>query len=548
MLKPLLFLLFTFIIFNKFIAQQNINAESLIQKVESQKGDIGKNLIETIRKGNGNETITSKGEWIRFLKLSEKKIKNTENLYYPELCFWIGKEFQNDSDFKTAYYYLYKTLQEIKKIDKENPPYISQFHETMGLSYYYFRRYNNAELHLKKALQLKGITDREKINIYNTLGLIYRDQQNLKKSEIYTQRAYKIALEINYEPWIGVLSGNIGYIALRKKNYEKAEKLITRDYLISKKTGQTGSELSALALLIEIDLINNKLTEAKSKLILLDKKMENATNHSLLRVYYSIVTKYKEAIGDYENALVSYRKASAYQDSVNASRNLLLITNTEFQIDFENKQAENKILIERRKKDNYRIYGLIFLSIIIISSSIMIIRQIQKRRKRDKEILELQKLRIEEELKNTEKEMRSILSKMIEKNDLILQLKDEIDTIHNQQDDKSKEEKEKLLDNLQSFTLLTEEDWIDFKKLFEKLNPGFFNYFQINYPDITTAEIRLATLIKLNLSTAEMAKSLAISPDSVRKTNLRLRKKLNIDSSDELFQFIHGLSTSLKPQ
>ncbi|MNE90465.1 hypothetical protein D3C80_1879830 [compost metagenome] len=98
-----------------------------------------------------------------------------------------------------------------------------------------------------------------------------------------------------------------------------------------------------------------------------------------------------------------------------------------------------------------------------------------------------------------------------------------------------------MLTNLQSFSLLTENDWIEFKRLFEKLNPGFFDFFHDKFPEITAAEIRLAALIKLNLSNIEMARTLAISPDSVRKTNLRLRKKLNIESLDDLTRFIKAI-------
>lgn len=537
MLKFKLFALFIFTIITCSIAQRISTAEDLLLRAESKNDDIGQSLIDIIKNREENIPIE---EWNHFLELSERKIKNTDNDFYPELCFWIGKDFQNRSDFKSAYYYLYKTLQEIKNIDQENPPYIALFNETMGLSYYYFKRYHNAESHLKKALQSEYATEKQKISIYNTLGLIYRDQQNLEKSEIYTQRALTIAQKINDEPWLGVLSGNLGYIAFQQKEYEKAVKLVSLDYNISKKNTQTGSELNALALLIEIDLIKGNLNRAKVRIELFTKKMENVEDRSVQLSYQNILTKYKEAIGDFKGALASYKKVSQLNKESIASRNLLLSTNTEFQIDFENKQAEIKILNERRKKDNFRFYGLLFLSIVIVGSALIIIRQIQKRRKTDKEILELQKLRVEEELKNTEREMRSIVSKMIEKNDLIHHLKDEIETINTQHDDKSNEEKEQLIDNLQSFTLLTEDDWLDFKKLFEKLNPGFFNYFQLNFPDITTAEIRLATLIKLNLSTSEMAKSLAISPDSVRKTNLRLRKKLNIESGDELLKFIHS--------
>ena len=56
-----------------------------------------------------------------------------------------------------------------------------------------------------------------------------------------------------------------------------------------------------------------------------------------------------------------------------------------------------------------------------------------------------------------------------------------------------------LTDKLQSFTFLTDEDWVEFKRLFEKRHRGFFDYFQENYPSVTNAEIRLAALIKLKL-------------------------------------------------
>lgn len=152
--------------------------------------------------------------------------------------------------------------------------------------------------------------------------------------------------------------------------------------------------------------------------------------------------------------------------------------------------------------------------------------------------MELKKLRVEEELKNTEREMKNILSNLIDKNQLMEELRTEISSHHSKENDANKLEKEKLLDKLQSFTLLTDDDWLDFKKLFNKLNPGFIDYFHEHYKDVTPSEVRLAALLKLNLSNIEMAKTLWISPDSVRKTNLRLRKKLNIKYQDDLLAYI----------
>ena len=51
-------------------------------------------------------------------------------------------------------------------------------------------------------------------------------------------------------------------------------------------------------------------------------------------------------------------------------------------------------------------------------------------------------------------------------------------------------------------------------------------------PDITVAEKRMASLIRLHLNTKQMASMLGISTDSVYKIRQRLRKRLQLD--DEL--------------
>ena len=86
-----------------------------------------------------------------------------------------------------------------------------------------------------------------------------------------------------------------------------------------------------------------------------------------------------------------------------------------------------------------------------------------------------------------------------------------------------KEQKLEQLDQLKTSVVLTEDDWTQFKRTFEKLYPSFIPSLMKINPSLTNAEIRLATLMKLNLSTSEISNTLGISADSVRKTNLRLR-------------------------
>jgi DNA-binding CsgD family transcriptional regulator len=94
------------------------------------------------------------------------------------------------------------------------------------------------------------------------------------------------------------------------------------------------------------------------------------------------------------------------------------------------------------------------------------------------------------------------------------------------------------LNTLANSTILTEQDWEDFSKLFDKVHTGFFVRLKEKYPNITPAETRLLCLTKLNLSTKEMAGMLGVSTDAIKKTRQRLRKKMEVDEEKNLEELV----------
>jgi hypothetical protein len=200
-------------------------------------------------------------------------------------------------------------------------------------------------------------------------------------------------------------------------------------------------------------------------------------------------------------------------------------------------------LLESRKK---RAEQILLFSIVIICCIIfglfIVVRQIILKRRKEREVLTLQKLRAEDELKNVDSQMRLVLSNLSEKNDLIDQLQQEIEQFNSTvQTLEPSSDQFHLLDKLQSFKLLTSDDWDVFRKLFEKLHPGFFDRFEQLSEEITKADLRLAALICLKSSTNEMAKILGISIESVQRTHLRLRKKLMLEQAADLERLIRSL-------
>ncbi len=413
------------------------------------------------------------------------------------------------------------------------------YHESLGLAYLYFLRYDDARAQFMSALKLTKPETQEQIGIYNTLGIINRDQDYQDSSRVYFERALTLANKIGHKPWIGVLSGNLGYYYWKVNQYGKARKLITLDCEISTETKQWGSAINALHLLIDMDLQIGKVDAAQAKLLQIEGLLkETGYVTDLYSVYYRARTAVLEAQGQYKEALESYRIVARYNDTLSRRSDIENMKKIEFQVNFEKKQAEVSLLREKKKRDELKITVLVGLVIVVFLIFLISLNVVRKRRKREKEIAALRHTQVEQELRSAEKEMHKILSNLMEKNQLVEQLTEEIDQFQSLESDQSREEKDKLFDRLQSFTLLTDDDWLEFKKLFEKLNPGFFTRVLSHFPDLTNAEIRLTALVKLNLSNLEMARVLGISPDSVRKTSLRLRKKLNMELHEELVKFI----------
>lgn len=92
----------------------------------------------------------------------------------------------------------------------------------------------------------------------------------------------------------------------------------------------------------------------------------------------------------------------------------------------------------------------------------------------------------------------------------------------------------KLIEN--SFS--NEADWNDFKEKLKLLNTNFTEMLLSNHPDLSKSELRLLTLIRVGYSQKEIAGILNIAPDSVKKARSRVRKKLNLDESKTLNNYL----------
>lgn len=83
-----------------------------------------------------------------------------------------------------------------------------------------------------------------------------------------------------------------------------------------------------------------------------------------------------------------------------------------------------------------------------------------------------------------------------------------------------------------------EDDWERFRAVFLEMRPGFDEKLRRDFPSLTRGDIRLCTLLTMDMDTKHIARILAIRPESVKKHRQRLRAKLGLGPDDSLTDFL----------
>ena len=83
--------------------------------------------------------------------------------------------------------------------------------------------------------------------------------------------------------------------------------------------------------------------------------------------------------------------------------------------------------------------------------------------------------------------------------------------------------------------------WSEFETHFSTVFEDFYINLNKRYPGLTPNESKLCALLRLNLSTKEIASITAQNPKSVDMARYRLRKKMNLNSTDNILDIIKSI-------
>lgn len=171
----------------------------------------------------------------------------------------------------------------------------------------------------------------------------------------------------------------------------------------------------------------------------------------------------------------------------------------------------------------------------------LLAQQRRKMQEQEVERLLVTNEQLQREIEGKNAEMFTLVSFIIRKNELILKLQELVGEVSGKNTQKSLIPLYRKINVLLAENLDTTDDWKMFLIKFEQKHGNFFKEIRSLYPQLTNNDLRLCACLKLNMATKDIASLMNLSVRAVENSRYRLRKKLNLDASQNLSELMMGI-------
>jgi tetratricopeptide (TPR) repeat protein len=475
----------------------------------------------------------------------------------------IGTVYEAQKSDSMARYYYLQSLQLLQQLPEKDFSKMTMTATVIGNFYGDRNETEKALTYLNKAFSYaKQIPSKYKghaiaMTLAN-LGSLYENKRDYSQALAYNQQAFHIAETTNNKILLGLNYEN------RARIYQNMDSLkLSNKYYLKTEAIRLDMELLQSASMVQNAIASNNL---KLKNYTLAERYAQKALETANRGGYP-----REAGNALKTLIAIHKQVGNYQQAFNYLQEYQTVRDTLFSNEkteqilklsalYETEKKEKQIALLQNKTEKEKVFRLILIGgfAILLIIGFLIYNQERIRRRKNEALFASRQALNAEQLKNTQmheeqlqnevkaknKELTTYALNFIQKNQLLETLKTKI-THMRKEANGDMSQKLNSLQHIIRHSFNLDEDWGEFRLYFEQVHDQFFKELNTHYPDLSNKELRLCALLKLNLSTKEMATILGISPASVKMARYRLRKKLNLNSENDLTAFMIRLEKNI---
>lgn len=394
---------------------------------------------------------------------------------------------------------------------------------------------------------------------FTKIGDALIQKNNLEEAKGYLANALNMHSAENYVYGMAEAHNRLGKLALNQMELELADYHIKKAMELSYTINDEDGRLSNLIQTGKLFRIKKEFELANAHLVAALKKAKAKKLRKYVLEVYQELGMLKRDEGKFDESLQFYDTYNALKDSIYDINKSKQIAALEFENELKDRESKIKLL-EQEEKTNNVIKWALGMGIVALGIIAYLMLRIQNQRsKKDQEIIKsreqlakidlenahLKQLELQNQLVHKNKELASYALNFSQKNQLFSQLLKEIKEIK----EVTAPQQQKQLMALRKTVaqhISIDRDWEDFRRYFEEVHIDFFKKLKEAHPDISSNDLKICALVRLNLNIKETANILGISPESAKTARYRLRKKLGLGPEQDLLDFLLNMENESK--
>lgn len=197
-------------------------------------------------------------------------------------------------------------------------------------------------------------------------------------------------------------------------------------------------------------------------------------------------------------------------------------------------QQENSLLQEKTKTQRNRLLALLASILLVIAIAFVIYSRQRAKVAAQASLLQLKVLendKLNQEVAFKNRELSTKALHIAQKNEVLHRLQADLEEMAME---KGAQECVREVVSTLKLERTVDSNWEQFTKQFTELNPDFYKQLSDRYEGLTKNDLRLAALLRMNLSSKDIAMMLSISDDGIKKARQRFRKKLDLRPDESL--------------
>ncbi|MGO4819708.1 tetratricopeptide repeat protein [Flavobacterium sp. W22_SRS_FP1] len=407
----------------------------------------------------------------------------------------------------------------------------------LGNSNANFKLYDKSIEYFKKAAEInKTYNDLSNLSInFLNMGVSYKEMDSLNKATTYYEKSLAIAKNLGSNLVMAQNYSNLANIYEKKGDHKKALSFYNSSLDICKK------EKIPYGLALNYASIGETyffLKNYKVAIINLNRALDYTKKLGIPKEQskvYETLTKVHKAMGDYKNAFYFQSLFKQINDSlVNIEKHKQIV---ELQIKYDTAEKQKTISEMDVKQISQKLtIGYLFsLSLLLILLSLWFFYR-KKQSLQEKKIAEViaDKMKLELDIKNNELAHKTLnISHLQENNKLIASDVEEILKLSKVSNIEINQLVRKIKSSSENINI-----WDEFDHRFKEIHGIFHSKVIAMYPDLSPVELRIVSLLRLNLTTKEIAEIMQRSIKTVENTRGIIRKKMKLDKNINLTSFI----------